>query len=77
LLSTSILKITEDKSIDWHRIQENNIYCLLKVLNYNIRYLDDEEEESGEVDKEAQARQNIPIKSTSEKVPTPELLQEL
>jgi hypothetical protein len=43
------------------------------VLNYNIRYLDDEEED----DHEKAAKQKIPIKSTSEKVPTPELLHEL
>lgn len=48
LLSTSILKITEDKSIHWGQIQENNIYCLLKVLKYNLTYLDDEEEEDQE-----------------------------
>jgi hypothetical protein len=44
LLATSILKITEEQSIPWQDIEEGNIYCLLKVLNYNIRFLQDEEE---------------------------------
>jgi len=69
LLSTSILKITEDKTIDWTKVQEENIYCILKVLNYNIRYLDDDEEQD--------SKNSVPIKSTSDKVPTPELLSEL
>ena len=73
MLSTSILKITEDKSYNWIAIQENNIYCLLKVLNYNIRYLHDDDEE----DLDKAAKNNIPIKNTSDKVPTPELLHEL
>ena len=45
----------------------------MKVLKYNLSYLDDEEED----DHEKAAKQKIPIKSTSEKVPTPELLHEL
>jgi len=96
LLSTSILKITEDQSIKWQLIQENNIYCLLKVLNYNIRFLNDEDEEAkeqaegkagaqvaedGGKQTSAAAEQsnvaNIPIKTTSEKIPSFELLQEL
>lgn len=44
LIATSVLKITEDNTIQWRVIQENNIYCLLKVLNYNIRFLYDEED---------------------------------
>ena len=70
LLATSILKITEDKAIDWSKVQKENIYCILKVLNYNIRYLDDDEEP-------ADSKSSIPLKSTSDKAPTPELLQEL
>jgi hypothetical protein len=90
------LKITEDQSIKWQLIQENNIYCLLKVLNYNIRFLNDEEEEAKEqmegkagaqaaedggkqtsVAAEQSNVANIPIKTTSEKIPSFELLQEL
>lgn len=98
MLSTSILKITEDQNIQWPKIQENNIYCLLKVLNYNIRFLNDEEEDMKEAESKAglttsgaggdAAAQtsvapdhsniaNIPIKTTSEKIPSVELLQEL
>ena len=93
LLSTSILKITEDRSIKWSLIQENNIYCLLKVLNYNIRFLSDEEEEAKDqhdattggddpgkptsLAAEHSNLANIPIKTTSEKIPSVELLQEL
>lgn len=78
LLATSILKITENRSIKWQQIQENNIYCLLKVLNYNIRFLNDEEEESKEAGKafDGQGVSNL-IKTTSDKIPTPELLHEL
>lgn len=72
ILSTSILKITEDSSIRWAEIQENNIYCLLKVLNYNIRFLNDEEEEVNKED-----LSEIPLKNSSDKMPTAELLQEL
>lgn len=79
LLATSILKITEDQNIQWQQLQENNIYCLLKVLNYNIRFLNDEEEEpkeSGTKGGELKGANN-PIKTTSDKIPTPELLHEL
>jgi hypothetical protein len=69
LLATSILKITEDKALDWAKLQKENIYCILKVLNYTIRYLDDDEPDD--------SKNSIPIKPTSEKAPTPELLNEL
>lgn len=74
-------------------MHENNIYCLLKVLNYNIRFLNDEDEDAREM---AEARMmsdaaagasgaahdasnlaEIPIKTTSDKMPSVELLQEL
>lgn len=79
LLSTSILKITEDQTrIQWSTIDENNIYCMLKVLNYNIRFLNDEEDDHINNDaKKNPSNIDIPIKSTSEKLPTPELLHEL
>ena len=93
ILATSILKITEDGSMHWQDMHENNIYCLLKVLNYNIRFLNDEDEDAREM---AEARMmsdaaagtsgaahdasnlaEIPIKTTSDKMPSVELLQEL
>ena len=69
ILSTSVLRITEDNNLRWQEIQENNIYCLLKVLNYNIRFLNDEDEEAG--------KDELPLKTTSEKMPSLELIQEL
>jgi len=57
----------------------------LKVLNYNIRFLNDEEEDMKEAENkggtsvgaENSNMANIAIKTTSEKIPTPELLHEL
>jgi hypothetical protein len=54
------------------------------VLNYNIRFLSDEEEEmkgdgksKGGPNRKDKVMNQVPIKTTSEKIPTPELLQEL
>lgn len=69
ILSTSVLRITEDNNLRWQEIQENNIYCLLKVLNYNIRFLNDEDEDTGKDELNA-----IPLKTTSEKMPSLELI---
>jgi hypothetical protein len=45
ILASSIIKLTEDPDVKWDAVQENNIYCLLKVLNYNVRFLTDQDEE--------------------------------
>lgn len=54
------------------------------MLNYNIRFLSDEEEDmkadgknKGGSSKKDKVMNQVPIKTTSEKIPTPELLQEL
>lgn len=63
-------------------MKENNIYCLLKVLNYNIRFLndlDDQEEfkasaPNAKPQSSAANASSLAIKTTSEKIPTPEFM---